>query len=171
MGKREADELRKFFVDGLKELGLTLVQFSPPAQLYSVEAGFDGTVYLKVCSDEAGFWGLRKEYLDCFLGEIKTTKSEREFVRAALERDGSGFESSAAPKKQFPAIIRRLLLELEKKPWIVILLKPQPRGIDVEGYVLAPDNVRSAVDKKLWSLSDKSHDGGEWKVCTEMVIT
>ena len=116
---KPADELRKFFLDELKGLGVPLVKlrFSGNAELYSVESGSSGIVYLKVSRPEGKkiFWGLRKDFLDFLLGKKETSVSVLEFFIAVLKRDRGGTELPPAPEGQIPAHLRRWLLESEKK--------------------------------------------------------
>ena len=56
-------------------------------------------------------------------------------------------------------------MELEKKPWAVVLVRWQSHGIDVDGYVLGTDYVRSVIKQRIWSFSKGKKDkSGEWKV-------
>ena len=91
----------------------------------------------------------------------------RGFEIFIVESGSGGFvylKGNATKKKAFWGL-REYVLDLflgeeMKDPWVVILLKGQPSDTGVEGYVLAPDDVRRAIDQGLLGREAQ----GDWKV-------
>lgn len=153
--------LRQSFLGEMAKNGVKMEQ---PAgtQLYLCSGSIEGVIYLVTCAKDTPFWGLRKDYLLCLLGEGASTIWPHHWAYLQwLVSEQTGPKPKVPEGWNWGRISRRVLLLVKRKqPWCCVLLFARRDGQVCDGCILKPSDVQSGISK--WSYSDKQ--GGDYKI-------
>ena len=159
---RPSDRIRGAFMAELDARGIRAEQIKG-TQLYVLGGDAEGVIYLKVRSEKPAFFGLRRDFLVCLLGEVKTLMTEQEIkyvIWLLSNGDGPELEPPRGWSRRFTPLLRRLRVSVKNnEQWACVFLLGRKNHWVCDGWVLTRDHVIAGMQN--WSHSEKQ---GEYKI-------